>query len=237
VTAAGDGRTLARSPDLVTVLREAGGTPRLCAHCHDAVPTVSGIGLTVFPATATRFVLCTRGHLIDVVEDLQISLDEGPCVDAARSRAPVLADDLGAADAVRRWPRFAPQAHSEGVGAAFAFPVVIAGIPLAVLDLCRDRPGALSAADHELAVTYAAAAAVLLVDDAHRGPDGAGSGAAVGDQAARTQQATGVVMGRTGIDATAALHRLRRHALTHQVPLGDVVDDVLTGRLRLDPDR
>ena len=218
---------------LITTLRAAGGTAALCAHCHTDIPTVSGVGLTLFAVTARRVVIGTSGRLIDEVEDLQITLDQGPCVDAVAAHARVLVDDLTGGLAVRRWPRFAARAVSRGVLAMFAFPVIVDARPVAVLDLCRSTPGPMSPHEQDRAAAYAAAAAVLMADDMRAGDS---AGAAVSPEVARTQQATGMVMSQATADSATALHRLRTHAFHRGLPLAAVVDEVLVGSLRFDPD-
>ena len=85
------------------------------------------------------FVSDSRSRLI---EDLQFTLGEGPCVDAVRSGSPVLLDDVRAVtDATRRWPAFVKEAESSGVRAVFAFPVQVGAIALGTLDLYRSRAG------------------------------------------------------------------------------------------------
>ncbi|MGA5305893.1 GAF domain-containing protein [Nucisporomicrobium flavum] len=224
-----------RTGELASVLRAAGGVAAVCAHCRSSLDTISGVGLTMFTGTARRFVLSADGPLIDHVEDLQISLDQGPCLDSVHSREPVLVEDLAATEATVRWPAFSTQARQRGIAAMFAFPVFVGGTPVAVLDICRTSRGPLSRSDHDRATLYAAAVAVLLVEDAEPGagsPDHAG--AAVPAAAARVQQATGMVMGQTGAGAAAALHRLRAYAFVQNRPVISVVDDVLDGRLRFD---
>jgi hypothetical protein len=72
------------------------------------------------------------GHLMRVTDktgerlaELQLTLGEGPSLDAAASSGPVLASDLGAGEARRRWPAFAPAAGQAGAAAVFAFPLLI----------------------------------------------------------------------------------------------------------------
>ncbi|MEU8821573.1 GAF domain-containing protein [Actinoplanes sp. NPDC048796] len=221
--------------ELASVLRAAGGVATVCAHCRASLDAISGVGLTLFTGSARRFVLSADGPLIDLVEDLQISLDQGPCLDSVRSRTPVLVEDLAGAEATVRWPAFSAQARQGGVAAMFAFPVFVGGTPVAVLDMCRASAGPLARDDQDRATTYAAAVAVLLVEDA--GPDAGGpdhAGAAVPAASARVQRATGMVMGQTGAGAAAALHRLRAHAFAQDRPLLSVADDVLDGRLRIE---
>jgi len=218
---------------LVEALRALGGTVAICDALLTSMPGIDGVGLTVFTA-AGRFVVGTGGVHSEQVEDLQITLDQGPCMDAYRSGEPVLVSDLAGPEASRQWPGFAPHAMTAGLRGLFAFPVLIGRHPIAVLDLCRTLPGPLADSDHDQAALHAAAATILLHDDAHT-RDAESQGAAVTAAVANLQQATGMIMVQANVDARTALHRLRGHAFTHGRPVRDVVAEVLDHRLRFDP--
>ena len=96
--------------------------------------------------------------------ELQLTLGEGPLLDASASGGPVLASDLADGESGRRWPAFAPAACRAGAAAVFAFPLRIGAIRAGVLGLYRDRPGPLS--DFQLgdALVFADTATMLLLD-------------------------------------------------------------------------
>jgi hypothetical protein len=82
------------------------------------------------------------GHLMRVTDkvseqlsELQLTLGEGPSLDAAASGGPVLASDLAAGESGRRWPVFAPAACRAGAAAIFVFPLRIGAIRAGVLGL------------------------------------------------------------------------------------------------------
>ena len=94
------------------------------------------------------------GHLMqitDVVSDqlaeLQLTMGEGPSLDASASGGPVLASDLGTAETGHRWPAFTPAACQAGAGAIFAFPLRTGAIRAGVLGMYRIRPGRQHAAN------------------------------------------------------------------------------------------
>lgn len=72
-----------------------------------------------------------------VLEELQFTLGEGPCIDSAELGRPVLQPQLELT-APSRWPGFAVGALAAGVKAVFAFPLQIGEILLGVMDLYRD---------------------------------------------------------------------------------------------------
>ncbi|GIM89792.1 GAF and ANTAR domain-containing protein [Paractinoplanes toevensis] len=198
----------------------------ICRQARNAVGLSSGVGLTILNELGNARVVCVDGPFIDFVEQLQVSLGQGPLFEAAWTARPVLVDDLAATTATLRWAAFTVLARRHGAAALFSFPVPLDGFPLAVLDLCRSTPGPLSEPARIEMTRYAAAAALLIGD---------GAPAAGGDF--RLQRATGIVMGQMGANAASASRRLRRHASGQNRPLGDIVEDVLTGDLRFDSHR
>ena len=65
--------------------------------------------------------LCTTNNVSDLIEDLQYTLGEGPCVDAFRTKEPVLEPDL-ADPRSTRWPRFARPPRPRACGRCSGFP-------------------------------------------------------------------------------------------------------------------
>jgi hypothetical protein len=168
------------------------------------------------------------------LEDLHITLGEGPGIDAAITGEPVTAVDLDHPRAHLSWPRFAAQSLTCGVRAFFAYPVLLNTQPVGVLSLYRADPGPLSAADQEHVGRYTHAVTVLLLDHPH--VNGAGQmNLALPIHAGEVQQAVGVIMEYAQVDAATALHRLRAYAHQSNRPMRDVVAEVRTCRLPFDP--
>jgi hypothetical protein len=164
----------------------------VCAVCVATV-AVSGAAVTVSGAAAraagqpeaaqagTGHVICVTNDVSEQIEELQLTLGEGPRVDARAAGAPVLVADLDAADAVGRWPAFGPAARLAGVAALFAFPLQIGAIQVGVLDLYRRQPGPLSKEQLRDALLLADAATILLLErQAGAAGPGAGPGHRIG---------------------------------------------------------
>ncbi|WP_160505923.1 GAF domain-containing protein [Streptomyces sp. BA2] len=137
--------------------------------CRRALHSAYSVGLTLAAdaALAQRVSLCAVGPLARKGEELQISLGEGPCVQALSQRARVLADDLNDQAATRHWPVFAHQAKAHHIRAAYALPILNGADPARqaglVLTLYRHRPGPISDADLQVAQDHADAADLLLL--------------------------------------------------------------------------
>ena len=101
---------------------------------------MDGASVSVTTATHYRETLYVTDETIAVVESLQFTLGEGPCVEAFVHRRPVLIADL-AADAATAWPIFAVEISAHPVGAIFAFPLQTGAITIGAMDLYRHQPG------------------------------------------------------------------------------------------------
>jgi len=169
------------------------------------------------------------------IEDLQLTLGEGPCIDSVRGGSPVLISDLGAFGdfSIDRWPAFLEGAGRVGVRAVFAFPLRIGAITVGAMDLYRDEPGAL--ADDELPAALmaadAAAHALLHLDDP---PDAPAAGASDFGTVYHPQvhQATGMVQVQLGVSTNEAFVRLRARAFATNRSLVDLAGDVVARRIR-----
>jgi hypothetical protein len=170
------------------------------------------------------------------VQELQLSLGEGPCVDAWTGRTVVIERDLDAPSEVR-WPAFAQAGVRVGVRAVFAFPMTLGAIRVGVLVLYRDHPGGLSA--DELAFGF------VLADFATHIVLGLQAGAPADTvhtllareppHWAEIHQATGMVSVQLEVSLDEAFVRLRAQAFATETPLRDLARDIVARRVHLDP--
>ena len=213
--------------------------PRFVQACARALP-VSGVGWSLTSAAGDPDALVAASDDTAVaLEDLQFDLGEGPCLDASRTRHPVLVPDL-ARDARDRWPVFTTEALLGGIAAVFAFPLQVGALRLGVLDLYRDRAGELEEAVHAEALHYAAAAVALLLQLQSQRPattrasaPPAAAGIVLADDRAVVHQATGVVSVSAGVATGAALLLLRARAYAEGRGVRALAEDVVAGRTRL----
>jgi hypothetical protein len=218
---------------------DGSGTPgllrRLCtAVTHKLPATWAGISL-VEEGQVGGTVTGSDSHARRL-EGLQFELGEGPCVDAVRTRRPVLEADLGGAG-FGRWPGYAPSAYKAGARGVFAFPLQVGAVCVGVLDVYQDRSAPLPADAVGSALGFAHLAMDMLVDGQAEAPDGQVEPDVNELMAPRLEvyQAQGMVMVDLGVSLAEAMALLRAHAFTVGRPLGDVARDVVAGRLRLDP--
>jgi hypothetical protein len=204
--------------------------------CRAAVALLSlkGAGLSLMVAGELRGTAGVTGPGIAAVQELQLALGEGPCVDAWETREPVFEPDL-ANPAVVRWPAFARGGALANVAAVFTFPLHMGAIRLGVLALYRDRPGSLTEEEMALGLVLADVATQVILALQAGAPTDALHELLAKEPAhwAEIHQATGMVSSQLGISLDEAFVRLRAHAFARERPLQAVARDVLARRLRL----
>lgn len=212
---------------------EATRLAQVCA----SVTGATGAGLMLMSGDVPRGSVATTDDVSTLIEELQFSLGEGPCVDAFRLDMPVLEPDL-ADPAVPRWLAFTPPAVEAGARAIFGFPLQVGTVRLGAMNLYADQPGGLEDERHADALVMAdIAAQALLIMQAHAPPGALATELEAGSDFQHVvHQASGMVAAQLGVSVGQALIRLRGHAFGHDRPIRDVADDVVARRLRFEED-
>jgi hypothetical protein len=217
---------------------------------------VTGAGVTVMGTVrgglaGGRSLVYASSGLGQLLEDLQLTTGQGPCLEAFGSGAPVLVGDLDHDGG--RWPGFTPEATAAGAAAVFSFPLQIGAARLGTMDLHRGTVGPLSATAVADALLLARAATELLLqqlapstgstpaEPASTGSGSTESGSAVpgwlSDVHAVVHQATGMISQAHGVPVAEALLRLRARAFTCGIPISDVARAVVARDVDIDPIR
>jgi GAF domain len=204
----------------------------LCAVAAEIIG-VSGAGVMVLDDGVPQASLCITGPVSALIEELQYTLGEGPCIDAYRTGTVIAEPDL-AAPATLRWPALTPQVLDAGARAIFGFPVRIGAARIGALNVYRDRSGPLSDDQHAdaLVMTDVIARALLNLQ-AHAGP-GAIPVELNADIHGVVHQAAGMVSIQLDISVGDALVRLRAYAFGTDRSLIEVAQEVVARRLRFD---
>ena len=113
----------------------------MCEACVAGLP-VSGASIVLRAGGVATPLACSDG-VAALVEDLQVTLGEGPCVEACETGRLVAEPHL-AVPRRARWAAFTPAALAAGAAAVFAVPLRIGAVRLGALTLYRSRAGDLS---------------------------------------------------------------------------------------------
>ncbi|MFJ1971157.1 GAF and ANTAR domain-containing protein [Streptomyces sp. NPDC087903] len=234
------------------------GVLDVCTAAVAGLP-VGGAGVSAMSRDRASHPLCSTDDVSEQLEELQLTLGEGPCMDAYLLGSTVFSSDLLAGEHQERWPVFAAAALDAGARAVFAFPLQIGAISPGVLDLYSRSSVELDADEVADAMAFADTATLLLLDsrisdtgtffDIDRSgtyrsggdssdtrPPGGGPLDDLGGYRAEIDQATGILMVQLGVGVEEAFVRLRAYAYAHGIRLAVVAADVLAHRLRLSPD-
>lgn len=173
-----------------------------------------------------------------LLEELQFTAGEGPCIEAYATGRPVLEPDLDTHGTLR-WPGYAPAAREHGIRAVFAFPLQVGAARAGALDIYRAEAGSLTDEALTQAATFADVAMGVLVGDQAR----AASSRSTLDlddalsQRLEVYQAQGMVMVDLGVGPDEAMARLRAHSYAEERVIADVAKDIVAGTLTLERDR
>jgi hypothetical protein len=200
-----------------------------------ALVGVAGSGVVLVSAGRVLGNVCVSDPVTEAVEEVQYALGEGPCIEAFRSKAPVLAPDLASLE-LAGWAGFCEGALAAGMRAAFGFPLLVRPACIGALNFYHDRTGELG---HEQFADALAAAHVTT-----RAMLGWQSFAEPGSLAwqleqvpahrAAIHQASGMVSVQASIPVEDALALLRAHAFAEARTVGEIATEVVAGRLRFE---
>jgi GAF domain-containing protein len=221
--------TLVDDYDVIDVL------DRLVAHSVTLL-AADAAGIMLADLHGRLRVVASSNEQSDWTELMQIQADEGPCIECVRTGRPVTITDLDTAEA--RWPRFTTALEERTVpdGQRFrsvhALPLRLRGEAIGALNLFHTRPGPLPEGDLRLGQALADIATIgILQERAIR------QGEVLTEQLQTAlnnrvviEQAKGVLAQTGHLTMEVAFERLRRHARSHNLLLGDVARRVVTDR-------
>jgi GAF domain-containing protein len=164
------------------------------------------------------------GELPTLVDRLQESVGEGPCLDAVYEQQTVRVEDMAQE---QRWPRFAAAAYEAGVGAMLSLQLYVEGDNLGALNLYAREPGSFDDESEHVGLLFASHAAVAFAGIQKR--EQMTQIIATGDLIG---QAKGRLIERYDINAERAFMLLIRVCQTQQMTLRDVAEQLVsTGKL------
>lgn len=216
--------TLVDTFDVVDFLS---GLTLRCVELLDAAE----VGLVLADAAGRLHVVASSSERMRVLELFEIQSDEGPCLDAYRSGLQVVNVDLDGAD--ERWPAFAPRAREAGFAEAHALPMMLREEVIGALNVFDTTARRLSDGDVRLtqALTDTATIGLLQERAVHRATVLAEQLQHALNSRVVVEQAKGFVAEQLKIDVGDAFEILRGYSRRRGARLGDVVADVVAGRL------
>lgn len=198
---------------------------------------VTGAAVSTFGAPLGSETVCASDTDAARLDEIQLDLGEGPCWEALATHRPVIEPDIQRS-ANTSWPLARQALHETGLGAVFAFPLVVAGVDVGAIDLYSRTPRDMSVQQIDDATSLSRIVAHQVLRRALLSAAGPGEDAdAWSGQYSRREvhQATGMVIAQIRVTALDALLVLRGHAFATNRPLRDVATDVVERRLDFTP--
>lgn len=210
-----------------------GRMQRLCRVAARELPA-AGVGISLISETDTQITVAASDEQTQLIEELQFALGEGPCLETYATRRPVLVSDLRDVPGTR-WPGYVRAVGEHDVRAVFAFPLQIGAARMGAMDVYRDTVGGLPGETLDQALTFAELATTALLDSQRDSAEPQVLRDAV-DNRYQVFQAQGMVMVQLGVSLAEAMVRIRAHAYAQERRITDIADDILAGKLILEPD-
>lgn len=200
-----------------------------CAAIFDAVD----VGLVLADAHGELVVMASNNERLHLIEVLQLSAGDGPCVDAYRSGDVVTAGSIE--DIATRWPAFATAARDSGYQSVHAVPLRLRQSTIGSLNFFSDNPGELDAKDVPIAQTIADVATIGLVQErAIREASLAREQLQHAlDSRIVIEQAKGIIAHSNNVDIESAWNILRHRARSHQARVSDIAQAIVEGLITL----
>lgn len=123
-----------------------------------AIPGADGAGLTLLHPGRPDTIVASA-DFVRVVDDIQYTLGEGPCITAAAQGITVRSGSL---ETDPRWPEFGPKVGRLGVHSVLSLPLITAGDVLGAMNVYAHRPDAFDARAAELGELFSVPAAISV---------------------------------------------------------------------------
>lgn len=192
------------------------------ATARELIPGADTAGVLLIGRNGKYESLAGADELPHTLDDLQMTFDEGPCVQAAVDDLIVRTEDFRTEE---RWPKYSPAVVELGVLSGLSVKLYTADRTAGALNMFAFKPHAFDAEDETVATVLAAHAAAAIL--ASREGEQLQSALATRD---RIGQAKGIIMERYGVDELRAFDMLKQLSQDSNTRLVDVAQRVIDTR-------
>ncbi len=225
--------------ELAGLVSEGLGLPELLAEVAafavHAIPGAEGAGVTLLRVDREENMveaLAASAPFVAELDEIQyVTLQEGPCITAARERRTVRSGSLGGE---AMWPRFGPRVGRLGVHSALSLPLLLRDQVVGAINVYAHGKDAFDAHAAELGELFAKPAAVAVHNAQVLAQARALSAQLQTALATRPviDQAIGLIRGRTGRNDEEAFAQLRAISQSEHRKLADVAQRMIDEAVR-----
>jgi len=188
----------------------------------ELIPTADAAGILFVGKGGGFDSVANTSGLPEQLDRLQMTFNEGPCLEAAREDLIVRCDDFARDE---RWPRYSAAAAELGVRSGLSFKLYTASQTAGALNLFALQPNAFDTQDENIGAILAAHAAAAVLASRHN--EQLQSALSTRD---RIGQAKGIIMERYNVDDVAAFDMMRRLSQDTNTKLTDIAQRVIDTR-------
>lgn len=193
---------------------------------------VSAAGLMLAGPDGNLRVIASSSEQMRLLELFELQTEQGPCLESFRTGEAV--EHLDLASATARWPKFAPEAISNGFHSVHALPMRLRGTVIGALNLFQTGAEGIDDEGLRAARAFADIATIAILQ--YRATIGSHELIDQLNTALNTriviEQAKGIVAERQQVDMEDAFAALRDFARTNNARLSDVAGSVVAGTLK-----
>ena len=188
----------------------------------ELIPGTDSAGILLVGRGGKFESLAGTSELPHQLDELQMTFNEGPCVEAALDEVIVRTDDFRTEE---RWPKYSPAVVEIGVLSGLSIKLYTAERTAGALNMFAFKPHAFDGEDETTGVVLAAHAAAAILASRHG--EQLESALSTRD---RIGQAKGIIMERFGVDDVQAFEMLRKLSQDGNTRLVDVAQRVIDTR-------
>ncbi|MBP1817195.1 GAF and ANTAR domain-containing protein [Mycobacterium sp. OAE908] len=192
------------------------------AATRELIPGTDAAGILLVGRGGKFESLAGTSELPHQLDELQMTFNEGPCVEAALDEVIVRTDDFRTDE---RWPKYSPAVVEIGILSGLSIKLYTAERTAGALNMFAFKPHAFDGEDETTGVVLAAHAAAAILASRHG--EQLESALSTRD---RIGQAKGIIMERFGVDDVQAFEMLRKLSQDGNTRLVDVAQRVIDTR-------
>jgi len=192
------------------------------AAAMELIPGADTAGVLLIGKGGTWDSVANTSDLPYRLDKLQMTFNEGPCVEAALDELIVRTDDFRSEE---RWPRYSAAVVEIGILSGLSFKLYTADRTAGALNLFSFKSSAFDGADETIGVVLAAHAAAAILASRHG--EQLESALSTRD---RIGQAKGIIMERFGVDEVRAFEMLRQLSQDSNTRLIDIAQRIIDTR-------
>jgi GAF domain-containing protein len=203
---------------------------KVAGYAVQAIPGADGAGLTLLEPDRADIVV-KSADFVAQIDDIQYTLNEGPCISAATEGATMRSGSLGGD---QRWPRFGPRAGRLGVHSVLSLPLITPAGVVGAMNVYARAHNAFDERAERIGEAFAGPAAITV----HNAQILAQTARLANQlQAALNarriiDQAIGILRSRSGLSADEAFQRLRQRSQNEHLKLATMASTIVEEAVR-----